>query len=317
MIRIAAVGTSSITTRTIAAAVGSPDVRFVAVQSRDAARAAALASELGLERSFGDLDALLASDVDAVYVASPNAVHAGQVRAAMRAGKHVFCEKPAVGTAAEWDELCALASGTGLVLLENMRTAYDPAMTRVIELLPSLGPLRRVSFALSQRSARYDELLAGRRLNVFDPALGGGALADIGVYLVHPLVRLFGTPSRVSASFVEVPGGADGAGAALVSYAGMLGELAWSKITAGRLGGSIEGESGTITLDHMTELRSLSVDYLDGRSFEERPEKEPDNITYALRRFGELVASGGPASVDQGWTRDSLALIEAIRSAAR
>lgn len=316
MITIAAIGTSFITSRTIAAAAGAPDVRFVGVQSRDADRAAALASELGLERSFGDLGSLLDSDVDAVYVASPNAVHGGQVRAAITAGKHVLCEKPAVTTAAEWDELCAAASEAGVVLLENMRTAYDPVMARILELLPSLGTLRRVSFSLSQRSARYDDWLAGRRPNVFDPALGGGGLADIGVYLTHSLVRLFGTPSRVSASFIKVPDGADGAGAALMTYDGMLAELAWSKITAGRLGGSIEGEQGTITLDHMTELGSLSVDYLDGRRIEERPGKEPDNITYALRRFGELVGSGGSAATDQAWTRASLALIESIRDAA-
>ena len=112
------------------------------------------------------------------------------------------------------------------MLLENLRTAYDPVMARILELLPSLGTLRRVSFSLSQRSARYDDWLAGRRPNVFDPALGGGGLADIGVYLTHSLVRLFGTPSRVSASFIKVPDGADGAGAALMTYDGMLAELA-------------------------------------------------------------------------------------------
>lgn len=317
MIRIGTIGTSSITTRTVAAARAVPDVRVTAAYGRDAARAAALASDLDIPRSTDDLAALLASpDVDAVYVASPNAIHAGQIRQALDAGKHVLTEKPAVQTASEWDDLCALATARSLVLLENMRTAYDPVFDRIVELLPSLGRLRRVSFALSQLSSRYADLLAGRVTNIFDPALGGGALSDIGVYLTHPLARLLGTPARVHASVVKVSTGADGAGAALLDYEGTIAELAWSKITYGRFGGSIEGEAGTITIDHLTELYGIDVDYASGERLSERPTKEADNITYTVRRFAELVAGGGSPAVDQSWTRGSLALMDAIRAAA-
>lgn len=317
MITIAAVGTSSITRRTHAAAASVAGLRFAAVHSRDADRAAALASELGIGRATADLPGLLSSpDLDAVYVATPNAVHAGQVRAALEAGKHVFVEKPAVPTAGEWADLCRLAEARGLVLLENMRTAYDPAMDRLRALLPSLGPIRHVAFHFGQRSSRYDDVLAGRPVNIFDPALGGGALNDLGVYVVHPLVRLFGTPRRASASMVMLPTGADGAGAALLTYPGMVAEVSWSKITHGTLGNAIEGELGTLTLDHITELGRLRVDYLDGRSLDERPVKEPDNITYALRRFVDLVSSGASASEDQRWTGDTIATLATLRADA-
>lgn len=317
MIRVATIGTSSITRRTVAVAAGVPGLRFTTAFSRDAATAAALASDLGFEHSTDDLAALLASDdIDAVYVASPNSVHAGQVRAAIEAGKHVFCEKPAVQTVAEWDAIVALAATKGVVLMENIRTQYDPVMARIEELLPTLGPIRRVYFALSQRSSRYDDVLAGRRVNIFDPAMGGGALADLGIYLVHPLARLFGTPSRTSASFVTVPTGADGAGAALFTYPGMVAEVAWSKITAGPGGGSIEGELGTLTVDHLTELYGIEVAYLDGRHLSERPDDKPDNITFSLARFADLVSGDGSAAVDQARTRAALGLLESIRAAA-
>ena len=316
MIRVATIGTSSITRRTVAAAAGVQGLLFTTAYSRDAATAAALASDLGFQHSTDDLAGLLASDIDAVYVASPNAIHAGQVRAALDAGKHVFCEKPAVPTIAEWDALVALASERGVVLLENIRNEYDPLMQRIEDLLPTLGTIRRVYFALSQRSSRYDDVLAGRRVNIFDPAMGGGALMDLGIYLVHPLARLFGTPSRTSASFVTVPTGADGAGAALFTYPGMVAEVAWSKITAGPGGGSIEGELGTLTIDHLTELFGIEVTYLDGRRLSERPEGKPDNITFALRRFADLVESGGSASVDHARTRGALGLLASIRAAA-
>lgn len=317
MIRVAAIGTSSITRRTHAAAAAVPGLRFAAVHSRDATRGAALASELGIAGATADLPALLASPaIDAVYVATPNAAHAAQVRAALEAGKHVFCEKPAVPTAGEWGDLCRLAEARGLVLLENMRSAYDPVMERVLELLPSLGTIRHVAFHFAQRSSRYDDVLAGRPVNIFDPALGGGALNDLGVYVVHPLCRLFGTPTRTSASFVTLPTGADGAGAALFAYPGLVAEVSWSKITAGTLGNAIEGELGTLTFDHITELGHLTVDYLDGRRLDERPAKQPDNITYSLRRFLSLIEAGGSASDDQRWTRDTLATLAAIRADA-
>ena len=174
MITVAALGTSAITRRTIASARGVDGLRFTTVASRDAARAASLASELGLDAS--NLDAVLADPrIEAVYVATPNAVHAGQIRAALDAGKHVLVEKPAVETASDWDEACKRASVRGVVLLENMRIDRDPVLARIAELLPTLGPIRRVAVGLSQRSSRYDDVLAGRRVNIFDPALGGGA----------------------------------------------------------------------------------------------------------------------------------------------
>lgn len=317
MIRIAALGTSSIVRRTFAAASVVDGLSFTSICSRDAVRAAALASDLGVGRSSGDFAALLADpDVDAVYVATPNARHGDQVRACLEAGKHVLVEKPAVQTASEWDALVARASEQGLVLLENMRTAHDPVMARIIELLGTLGAIRQVAFHFSQRSARYDELLAGRPINIFDPALGGGALNDLGVYLTHPLGRMFSMPTRAAASMVRVSTGADGAGAALLTYPGMVAQLSWSKMSAGRFGGSIEGEQGTITIDHMTELYGIRVDYTDGRVIEERPSKESDNITYALRRFVAAADQRVDVTDDQSWTRVSLELLDQIRAAA-
>ena len=97
MIRVATIGTSVITSA-LAAAVGRTEgIRIDVVTSRSAERAAASAAELGAPGSAHDLAELYASDrIDAVYIASPNSVHAEQVRAALRAGRHVLVEKPAV-----------------------------------------------------------------------------------------------------------------------------------------------------------------------------------------------------------------------------
>lgn len=316
MIRVAALGTSVITARTIKAAAPLDGLAFVGVMSRDAERAASFARACGIERGYTGLDAVLADeDVNAVYVASPNGVHAEQARAALLAGKHVLVEKPAVGSVAEWDALTALARERGLVLLEEMRTAYDPVMARIVELLPSLGTLRHAAFHFSQRSSRYDDVLAGRHTNIFDPAMGGGALADLGVYVFHPLARLFGLPEALTASQVRVATGADGAGAALLTYPGMVVEGTWSKITRGIVPSTIEGELGSLSFNHVTELESLTVEYLDGRRLDEAPAKASDNITHALERFATLIGGEGDARDDQRWTRDALTLMHQVREA--
>ncbi|MDQ7994147.1 MAG: Gfo/Idh/MocA family oxidoreductase, partial [Propionicimonas sp.] len=90
MIRTAAIGTSMISHRFAAAVQQVPGIELTCVYSRDAERAAAVATELGAAWSSPDLSEVLASDaIDAVYVASPNTVHHEQVLAAIRAGKHV------------------------------------------------------------------------------------------------------------------------------------------------------------------------------------------------------------------------------------
>ena len=150
--------------------------------ARGAERAAASAAEPGVAGSAPDLAGLYASDrIGAVYIASPNSAHRQQALEAIRAGKHVIVEKPAVTTATDWRELGAGAAAHGVVVLEAIRNEYDRGMAAVREALPELGAIRRVSLRSEQRSSRYDKVLAGEHVNMFDPAMAGGALFDLGI----------------------------------------------------------------------------------------------------------------------------------------
>lgn len=101
-VRWGLLSTAAIGATMVQAARGSTTSEFVAVASRDADRAAAFAGKHGLARSFGSYDDLLASDeVDAVYVALPVSMHTEWTVRALRAGKHVLCEKPFATTAAD------------------------------------------------------------------------------------------------------------------------------------------------------------------------------------------------------------------------
>ncbi|NED68128.1 Gfo/Idh/MocA family oxidoreductase, partial [Streptomyces sp. SID10244] len=127
MIRMATIGTSTITRSFLDAAAAVPTVAVTTAYSRDAGRAAEFAAETGLASSASDLDALLSSpDIDALYIASPNGAHGEQVRQGIDAGKHVLVEKPAVPTSAEFVDLAGAATSAGVILLEAMRNFYDP-----------------------------------------------------------------------------------------------------------------------------------------------------------------------------------------------
>ncbi|HSN44687.1 MAG TPA: Gfo/Idh/MocA family oxidoreductase [Propionibacteriaceae bacterium] len=315
MIQLATIGTSTITHQFAAALKGVEGIGLGGAYSRDAQRAAEAAASLGARRPWSDFEAMLASDeVDAVYVASPNAAHVGQCRAAILAGKHVIVEKPAVLTSGEWTDLVDLAEQQGVVLMEAMRSAYDPGMALVRELIAQLGTVRRVSFEYCQRSSRYDQVLAGQRVNIFDPALGGGALNDIGVYVASALVDLFGPPDRIRGEQVLVASGADGIGAAVAHYPGFVAQLAWSKITASDRPSVIEGELGTLTIDSVAQPGRLGLHLFGAAPAEHVAEKAGSNLRYEIERFVDLIAGDGSPAADQQRTLTTLTVMEAIRA---
>ena len=290
MINIAAIGTSMITTRFIDAVRMADGLTVTTIYSRDPARAAAFAQQEGIPQTSSDLDELLASEaVDAVYVGSPNSAHHEQVRRAIEAGKHVFVEKPAVPTAGEFAALCEQAATSGVVLFEGMRNVYDPGFDVVRELLPEVGAIRRVAFSYCQRSARYDKVLAGERVNIFDPAMAGGALLDLGVYCVAAMVSLFGEPEHVAAMSVRIASGADGSGVALLQYPGFVGEVEYSKITRSDRPSEIQGETGNA--GHRPDRAAHARDADPPRRLRRRPRAGRTGEQHGLR--GPAVRGSG------------------------
>ena len=183
-----------------------PDMRVAAVGSRDAGRAAELARALGAPSSCGSYDELVQSpDVQAVYVATPHAQHADVVEAALQAGKAVLCEKPLTHALAETERLAALASTTGAFLMEGMWMRFNPLVQRVQALLRDgvLGEPRALHASIGFRAPDDP---AGR---LWDPALGGGALLDLGVYTVDLARLLLGDPATVRATGTAAATGVD------------------------------------------------------------------------------------------------------------
>lgn len=268
MIRLATVGTSSITVNLIAAIAQVDEVEFVGTCSRDAARAAKFTAEHGGTHPFASIEELAAcSQVDAVYLGSPNALHHSQALACIAAGKHVLAEKPFCANKREAREVFDAAQAAGVVVLEAMRPLHDPAFCAVRDALRQLGKLHRVTLRFGKYSSRYDEILAGKSTNIFDCNMASGSLMDIGVYTVEPLIALFGAPERICAAGAlldedtrELTHGAiDGAGVIMASYPGMVATLHHAKNVNDLASNQFEGELGTLTVEGISAPTSARL----------------------------------------------------------
>jgi predicted dehydrogenase len=172
-----------------------------AAGARDVGRAQAL----GPVRAHGSYDDVVASpDVDAVYVALSNDAHLPWTLAALRAGKAVLCEKPLGLTAAEVDEMTAVAHETGGLLVEASWYRWHPRVRLAQQTLTDIGTVRHVTAGFTFAG----QLEGNYRL---DPALGGGALYDVGCYAVSACLWAIGRglPDEVVARSELSPGGVD------------------------------------------------------------------------------------------------------------
>jgi predicted dehydrogenase len=190
--------------------------RAVAVASRSLDRARGFADRHGLERAYGSYTEILADpDVDVLYIATPHPQHHAIALAALRAGKALLVEKAFTATTAGAREVVDLARETGVFVMEAMWTRFQPAVVAVRELVAdgAIGEVRSVQADLGV-ARDYDP--ADR---LFDLALGGGALLDLGVYVVSFAQMLLGNPERVVAAGSLFPSGADAEATLLLDYA--------------------------------------------------------------------------------------------------
>ena len=250
-VRFGVIGTNNITDWVIQG--GREDERFelTAVCSRTHERATEFAAKHGIPHTFTSLEEMAASDyVDAIYIATPNYCHAEQAILCMSHGKHVLCEKPFASNAREASAMITAARQYGVTLMEAMISTLNPNFLRVKEQLGTLGTQRRYFACYCQYSSRYDKFKEGTILNAFKPELSNGAVMDIGIYTIYPMIALFGRPQSIEAQGIVLHTGVDGQGAVNFRYPGMDATVLYSKIANSFLPTEIEGEEGNLIIDH-------------------------------------------------------------------
>jgi predicted dehydrogenase len=155
--------------------------RIDAIASRDLAKARQAAAELGIPKAYGSYEELLADpEIDAIYNPLPNDLHVPWTIKAAEAGKHVLCEKPLSLTVAEAETLLAVRARAGVQIGEAFMVNCHPQWMRVRELLDEgrIGTLRSIAGFFS-----YFNVDPANIRNKVEQ--GGGALMDIGCYLIH------------------------------------------------------------------------------------------------------------------------------------
>lgn len=223
------------------------DQRTVTVGSRSGERAEAFAGKHGIPRAYGSYEALVADpDVDIVYVASPHSQHRDLALLAIGAGKHVLVEKPIAMSADEAREIADAARAVGVFAMEAMWTRFLPQSTVIRQLLDDgvLGEVRAVTAELGVRMA-FD---AENRM--WNPALGGGGLLDLGVYPLWFAHFVLGTPERVHAFGSLARTGVDEHASVLLEYPGGAQASATMTMTATlRNGAVISGSEARIEVE--------------------------------------------------------------------
>ena len=218
-----------------------------AVGSRNAQSSKAFSEKFAIPTAHASYEALVADpDVDVVYVASPHTYHHSHALLALNAGKHVLVEKPFTINTREAQEIFALAEAKGLVALEAMWSRFLPHMIRLREIIRdgTLGEIRKVTASHNQNLPKDP----AHRLN--DPALGGGALLDLGVYPVSFAIDVLGTPENIRASASMTATGVDRQTAAIFEYAqGQQALVDCALDTASHNRAAVIGTQGWIDID--------------------------------------------------------------------
>ena len=221
-----------------------PDAELVAVASRTQEGADRFGAEFGVARRYGSYaDMAQAPDIDVIYIATPHPLHAANTILCLQAGKAVLCEKPFTMNAAQAQTVIDLARREQKFLMEAMWTRFLPVLVKVRDLLAA-GAIGEPCMLQADFGFRVSFDPRGR---LFAPELGGGALLDLGIYVVSLASMLFGTPDRTTGLTQLGESGVDEHSALILSYpGGQLANLAISLRTTTPQTATIMGTEGMI-----------------------------------------------------------------------
>lgn len=237
---------------------------FSAMYSRTFEKGKAFAEKFADVPVYTDINDFAKSDIDAVYIASPNSLHYSQSKLMLENGKHVLCEKPITVLSEEFVELSELAESKGLVYTEAIMMLHLPQRKIIKEKLKSLGKISTAHFDFSQLSSKYSALIRGENPNIFNPEMKTGCLRDLGIYCFYPALDFFGKPEKIISSAGFLSTGADGYGSAILDYADKQVTLTYSKIGQDFSGSQIIGDKGTMTIGSVSKLTDIVIHYNDG-----------------------------------------------------
>jgi len=291
----------------------------VAIASRDGEQARAVADQLGIPSAHASYEALLADPgVDAVYIPLPNHMHMDWTIAALRAGKHVLCEKPLAMTADDAQRMVDVAHETGLHLMEAFMYRQHPSWVAAMELVES-GRIGTLTAVQSWFSYYNDDATNIRNIVEY----GGGALFDIGCYTINLSRMVFGgEPSHIQASVRrDRATGVDALVSAILDFDGGIASFTCAIRSESDQRVHIYGTEGRISIDipfNIPPDRPTRIRLTAGGDPPVAPDTTvlefptTDPYTAEVERFVSAVLDGGPTPVPPEDAVANLRVIDAI-----
>lgn len=273
--------------------------QLVAVGSRNRDRAERFATAHHIPTTHvGYRELVEDPQVDAVYVATPHSEHKDQALLAIRAGKHVLVEKSFTRNAVEAQEVFDAARAAGVFVMEAMWTRFLPHVYALHQVIDA-GEIGEIINITADHGQVFPLDLTSR---LFDPALAGGALLDLGVYPVSFAHDFLGVPDSVHAVGQLTPNGVDGQISMVLSYGertqATLSTTLWSKTPTTA---HISGTEGFIAVrGSFYAPTSFRVQRTDGRVWEfDQPSTK--GLQYEAAEVARQVALGATESPRMTW----------------
>ncbi|CAH0050930.1 unnamed protein product [Clonostachys solani] len=268
-------------------------------------------------KAFDSLDKMLtASEVDVVYIASPNSFHYEHGIKSLTAGKHIIVEKPFVSNADEVRGLFKLADTKGLCVIEAWRHIQEPNFLKLQRLLDDeksreekFGQIYGANISLAVYNPEYAKTPEdGKEANVVLPKFSGGCLWDVGCYSVAFIFALFGTPASQTYFPIIIRTGVDGGGNIIFQYTAerskhkqeFVVHAQSSKLYVSHAPTEIYCEKGTIRINGVSSITEINtIEFIPhgqttGEEFANTKPEYSDllNLTWEATEFGRIIQEG-------------------------
>ena len=303
MLKLGIIGTGAISHHFIEVAHASQEFQLVAVYSRKLTTAQQFASSYTDVRLFDNFEDFFQSELDVVYIASPNSLHYSQAKATLSAGKHVILEKPAVTQPQEWQDLVQTAKENKSLIFEAARNYHEEAFTIIKNFLADKQILG-ADFNYAKYSSKMPDLLSGNTPNVFSDRFAGGALMDLGIYPIYAAVRLFGKALDATYQAQQLDNTIDLNGDGILSYPEYQVHIKAGKNITSNLACEIYTTDGTLTLNTIEHVRSAIFTDHQGNETHLPIQQAPHTMTEEVAAFANMIKQPNP-ELYQAWLEDA------------
>jgi len=288
--KIGILGAGKISHSTVPAMIALEEIECYAVASRDFKKAKAFADQYGFRKAYGSYEEMLNDpQVELVYVATPHSHHFEHMMLCMEHGKAVLCEKAFTMNADQARKIKEYANDHGIFAAEAIWPRYMPSRKIIDDAIAS-GIIGKVNTLTANLSYVIHQVP-----RIYEPALAGGALLDIGVYGINFALMHFGTDiERVESSVQMTPTGVDGMETITIFYKdGRMAVLTHSIYARSDRKGIIHGNSGYIVVENINNPQSVSVYDVNDRLIAHYPVPEQINgYEYQFSECARALAAG-------------------------